>query len=113
EFEAARVAYQAAVDHAPGYLGAAIGLGHALRMLDRLEDAQRVGERALAMAGGAAGDPDAHYLLGLVHAQRGETRPALRHLGAFLDSNRAAGARPEVEALVQALAGKATPLDVA
>jgi tetratricopeptide (TPR) repeat protein len=112
EFEAARAAYQSALDRAPGYLGAAVGLGHALRMLDRLDDAQRAGERALAMAGGAAGDPDAHYLLGLVHSQRGEARLALRHLRAFLDSNPELEARHEVDAMIQALEGKVTPLDV-
>src|SRR4051794_30715168 len=66
DFELARGAYEQAVTHAPGYLGAVVGLGHALRMLGRMDDAVRVGERAIAMSGLEAGDPDTHYLLGLV-----------------------------------------------
>lgn len=113
EFELARAAYEAALSYAPDYLGALIGLGHSLRMLGRLDEAVRVGERALSKGSDPKGDPDAHYLLGLVHAQRGDVRLALRHLQAFVDSNPEFEVKQEAEAMIQALSGKAKPLDVA
>jgi tetratricopeptide (TPR) repeat protein len=113
DFEAARQAYEAALAHAPAYLGAVVGLGHALRMLGRHAEAIRAGERALAMSHEPQGDPDAHFLLGLTYAARGDKAKALRHVEAFLASNPEVEARYEAEALRQTLQGKAKPLDEA
>ena len=91
EFDESRRAYEQAVKLAPAYLGAVVGLGHALRMMGRLEEAKKTGERALAMGASPQGDPDAHYLLGLTFAARGEATRAIWHLESFVASN------PELE----------------
>lgn len=108
QWEPARAAYEEAARLAPTYRGAVLGMGHALRMLGRLHDALRAGERALAMKGQrpTEGDPDAHYLLGLCHAQRGDKPSALRHLREFLRANPEAELRAEVEGLVAQLEGR-------
>lgn len=110
-FEEARQAYERALQYAPKYLGALIGLGHCLRMLDRLDEAIRVGERALAMGNEPRGDSDAHYLLGLTYAARGDTGKAIEHLEAFQASNPEVEVRFEVDAMLQVLKGKARPLE--
>ncbi len=115
EHEAARAGYERALEHAPQYLGALVGLGHALRLLGRTAEAVRAGERALAMraardassheiaavpsapldlardSADVAADQDAHFLLGLAHMQAGDKLRARRHLEAVL------AGRPEVE----------------
>jgi tetratricopeptide (TPR) repeat protein len=111
EFEDARAAYAQAHTHAPGYLGAVVGLGHALRMLGQLEEATRMGEQALAMGTDPAGDPDAHFLLALTLAARGDKARAASHVEAFLASNPEVEARYDAEALLQTLQGRAKPLE--
>jgi tetratricopeptide (TPR) repeat protein len=111
DFESARDAYEKALSFAPDYLGSAVGLGHALRMMGRLDEAQRAGERALAMAGKGAKDGDVHYLLGLVFAARGEAKKAIAHLESFLESNPELEARYDAQAMLDTLRGKAKKLE--
>lgn len=110
DFEPARRAYEEALKHAPDYLGAIVGLGHALRNLGRLDEALRTGERAL-QASEEHNDPDAHFLLALVHAARNEPARAIPHIEAFIASRPEVEARYEAEALLQTLQGKARPLE--
>ena len=112
DFESARASYATALRHAPGYRGALLGLGHACRLLGRLEEAVRAGERALAMAGDR-GDADAHFLLGTTYAVGGNTAEAIRHIEAYLASHPEMESRYEAEALLQTLQGKARPLEPA
>ncbi len=108
DFEAARAAYEQALRHAPGYLGAWVGLGHSLRNLGRLDEALRAGERALALSD--ARDADAHFLLGLTYAARNDHHRAIEHIQAFIATRPETEALYEAEALLQTLQGKAGPL---
>jgi tetratricopeptide (TPR) repeat protein len=110
EWEAARKAYEEAMKHAPDYLGAIVGRGHALRQLGRFDEAIRMGERALELSD-EKHDPDAHFLLALTYAAKGEKRRAIVHVEEFLRTNPEVEARYEAEALLQTLQGKAKPLE--
>jgi len=92
-FEKATKAYLEALRFAPGYLGALVGLGHALRMSRRLTEALKVGHQLLSRD---PNDAEALHLMGLTHYARGEAAAAKRYLERFLD------ARPEVEAAQEA-----------
>ena len=109
DFELARQAYEEAVKHSPEYLGAIVGLGHALRSLGRFDEALRAGERALA-ASENNDDPDAHFLLALTYAAKNDPSRAIPHVEAFIASRPEVEARYEAEALLQTLQGKAKPL---
>lgn len=104
----ALAAFTEAERHAPAYLGAVVAKGWCLHELDRLAEAVRAGERALELR---AEDPDALYLLGVVHADRGARREAVDYLERFLATNPDVEARHEAEALLSALKGKARPLE--
>lgn len=93
QLEPARDAFRAAVLLAPSFLGARTGLAQALRRLGDLEGAEQEARMALRQA---PEDGDAHMVLGLVHASRGERREARQHLHAFLQS------KPELEAQMEA-----------
>lgn len=108
-FEAARDAYQRAVTERASYLGAWVGLGHALRMLDRLDEALRAAREVLSRTNEK--DGDAHYLAGLVFAAKNEPRNAIRHLRAFLDSNPELEAKQDAQALIEVLEGRAKPAE--
>lgn len=98
--------YVRALELEPGYLGALVGAGHALRHLGRLDEAIRCGRQLLERA---PDDADAHHLLGLVHFQRGDTAEARRHLIAFLDSRPEIETRLEVQGMLQVLEGQVSP----
>ncbi len=113
QFAEAAQDYREALRWAPRYLGAAVGLGHALRMLGRLEEALRAGERAIELAREtetSVNDGDAHWLLALCYSQLGKPDLAIRHAEAFVASNPELEARAEAEALLETLRGKARPL---
>lgn len=92
-FDKATKAYLEALRLAPAYLGALVGLGHALRMSNRLTEALKVGHQVL---GRDPQDAEGLHLMGLTHYARGEAAAAKRYLERFLD------ARPEVEAAQEA-----------
>jgi tetratricopeptide (TPR) repeat protein len=86
-------AYVDALGIAPGYLGAMIGAGQALRMLGRYDQAIRMGQQVLARD---ERDLDALFLIGASFFARGDNAAAERYLEQFL----AAG--PELEAATEA-----------
>lgn len=92
QVEAARDAFRAAVLLAPAFLGARTALAQALRKLGDLRGAEQEARMALRQA---PDDGDAHMVMGLVHASRGERQLAKRHLHAFLAS------KPELEAQLE------------
>ena len=102
-WEPALKCYVRAIELQPEYIGAMVGCGHTLRQLGRFDDAIRMGRRALLMR---KEDPDALYLLGAVHFQRGETAAAEKHLRAYLETNPELEIRLEVEGMLQVLAGE-------
>lgn len=93
QLEPARDAFRAAVLLAPSFLGARTGLAQALRRLGDLDGAEQEARMALRQA---PEDGDAHMVLGLVLASRGERQRARQHLHAFLQS------KPELEAQMEA-----------
>jgi cytochrome c-type biogenesis protein CcmH/NrfG len=108
-FDKAMKAYVLALDRAPEYRGAMVGLGHTLRMLGRYDQALRMGREVLARD---AKDADAFYLMALTHYARGDEAAAKSYLERFLET------RPEVEVaqeaigLLEILAGRVQPLEV-
>jgi Flp pilus assembly protein TadD len=93
QLEPARDAFRAAVLLAPTFLGARTSLAQAHRRMGDLAAAEREARMALRQA---PADGDAHMVLGLVHASRGERKLSRQHLAAFLE------AKPEVEAQIEA-----------
>ncbi|MCC6556592.1 MAG: tetratricopeptide repeat protein [Polyangiaceae bacterium] len=88
----ARDAYRAALLISPDYLGARVGLSHALRRLGDIEGAIGQAKEALRRV---PKDGDAMYAMGLAYAARGQRHLARKHLEGFL----AAG--PELEAAME------------
>ncbi len=113
EFEEAAAAYREALTLSPRYLGAALGLGHSLRIAERIDDAIRAGELALTIVRGGdalAEDGDAHWLLALCYSQKNKPDLAIRHAEAFLASNPELEAQADAKALIDTLRGRARPL---
>lgn len=81
QFEAAAAAYRAAARLSPRYVGARVGLSHALRIIDEHRAAMAEARKALELA---PGDGDALYALGLAQAALGDTVGARRSIEAFL-----------------------------
>jgi tetratricopeptide (TPR) repeat protein len=112
-FVEASSAYREALRRAPRYLGAAVGLGHSLRMAGRLDEAIRAALEALEIArarGDDSEDGDVHWLLALCYAQKNKPDLAIRHAEMFLASNPELEAQAEAQALIETLRGKARPL---
>src|SRR5580704_8071507 len=102
ELEASRDAYQATLRLAPTYLGARVGLAHALRMTGDVRGAIREGLAALSQV---PGDPDALYAVGLAYHARGDEPAARRYLDAFLATNPEVEVAVETRALLAAMEG--------
>ncbi|MGB0679533.1 MAG: tetratricopeptide repeat protein [Polyangiales bacterium] len=92
--------YVRALELSPRYLGALLGSGHCLRMLQRWDAAIRVGKQMLLQQ---PNDADAHYLLGTAYHGRGDSEAAREHLTAFLTQKPEFEVALEVEALLQQL----------
>lgn len=102
-FDKAMKAYVVALDHAPSYLGAMVGLGHTLRMLGRYDQALRMGREVLARA---PDDGDALHLMGLVHYARGDESAAATYLRRFLDTGPELEVAQEARGLLEILEGR-------
>src|SRR5688500_12711033 len=77
DFMKAMKAYLRALELAPEYLGAMVGLGHTLRMLGRYDDAIRTGKEVLARR---AEDQDALWMLALATYAKDEKALARQYL---------------------------------
>lgn len=115
QFIDASVSYREALRFAPKYLAAAVGLGHALRLAGRAEEAVTAGMIALDIArtrevDATTTDSDAHWLLALAYAQLNKPDLAIRHAEAFLLGNPELEAQAEAKALLDSLRGQARPL---
>jgi len=100
-------AYLRALELSPEYLGAMVGAGHTLRMMGRLDQSIRMARQALARS---KEDPDALYLLGLVHFQRGDRARALEVFDQFLATRPEVEVGLEVQGLMDVLRGKVVPV---
>lgn len=92
QFAPARDAYRAAVLLSPEYLGARVGLSHALRRLGDHEGAIGAAKEALRRY---PKDGDAMYAMGIAYAARGQRHLARKHLQGFLEGG------PELEAAME------------
>ncbi len=93
---------------APGHLGAVVYQAWCLYELGRFADALRAGPRALGLS---ADDGDALHVMGLASAELGHRDDALEYLSRFVKTNPSAEDRFDAEALIEALKGRARPLD--
>lgn len=107
EFVKAMKAYLRAIELAPSYFGALLGLGHTLRMLGRYDEAIRVGKQVLLQQDE---DPDALHLLGLVHFARGDQATARDYLQRFINTRPEVEVAMEVEGILQVLGGEVVPM---
>jgi tetratricopeptide (TPR) repeat protein len=99
-YEAARDAYRAAVRLAPRYLGARIGLVHALRLIGDADGAVAEAREALKLF---PDDADATFALGVALGARGERREAVRTLRKFLALNPELEVQLEVQGIIDML----------
>src|SRR5690349_9997161 len=102
-------AYLRAIELAPEYTGAMVGLGHTLRMLGRLDDAIKSGREVLRHEGHKE-DPDALWLLALAYYARGDEALARTSIERFLETRPEAELALEAQGLLQVLRGEVVPL---
>ena len=107
-FDKAMKAYLVALEKAPEYLGAMVGLGQTLRLLGRYDQALRMGRQVLARD---KNDSDGLYLMGLIHYARGDEAAAKAYLERFLESEPEVEVAQEARGLLEILSGKAEPLN--
>lgn len=102
DFARALKCYVRALEIVPQYAGAMIGAGQTLRMLGDHTRALRMGKQVLRLR---PDDPDALYLLGIVHFQRGEKEEAYGYLQRFLHTNPEIEVAMEVEGMLRMIRG--------
>lgn len=95
-------AYLTALELAPAYLGAMLGVAETFRRLGRYVEAIRMGKQVLARA---QDDQDALFLLGACHFSLGDEAAARKYLRRFIDSRPEIEAAIEAEGMLQVLAG--------
>jgi cytochrome c-type biogenesis protein CcmH/NrfG len=105
-FPEALKSYVEALQLAPDYVGAMVGAGQALRMMGEYDRAIRTGRRVLGMR---ANDPDALFLVGAAHFQKGENQAAKEYLERFLETNPEIEVALEVEGMLQVIRGEVLP----
>jgi cytochrome c-type biogenesis protein CcmH/NrfG len=105
-FPEALKSYVEALTLQPDYVGAMVGAGQALRMMGEYDRAIRMGRRVLDKR---ADDPDALFLLGATHFQKGENQAAKQHLERFLETNPELEVALEVEGMLQVIRGEVLP----
>lgn len=103
QFEAAAAAYRAAVQIAPRYTGARVGLSHCLRIMDETRAAMFEARKALEVT---PGDGDALWALGLAQAAAGDKTSAVRSMEAFLLTNPEFEVAQEAKAMIEKLLGR-------
>ena len=100
KFAEAADAYRAAVRHAPDFLGARVGLSHALRASG---DAKGALESAKAGLARFPKDGELQHASGLAHAALGERGAAKKELEGFLASKPEFEAQTEVRQILEML----------
>jgi cytochrome c-type biogenesis protein CcmH/NrfG len=98
--------YVEALRLAPEYVGAMIGAGQTLRMMGEYDRAIRMGRRVLQKS---ENDPDALFLVGAAHFQKGENEAAKRHLERYLETGPELEIALEVEGMLQVVRGEVLP----
>ncbi|MFO0693018.1 MAG: tetratricopeptide repeat protein [Polyangiales bacterium] len=106
DYDRALKCYVAALERAPRYVGAMIGAGQTLRMLGQHDKALRMARQVLLVE---KDDPDALYLAGCVHFQRGENHAAATYLQRFLETRPEIEVALEVEGMLKVLRGDVSP----
>ena len=102
-FDKAMKGYLVALEKAPEYLGAMVGLGQTLRMMGRYDQALRVGRQVLSRD---KDDGDGLYLMGLTHYAIGNEAAAKGYLERFLESGAELEVVQEVRGLLEILNGR-------
>ena len=92
EFDKALKCYVRALEIVPKFIGAMIGAGQCLRYLGDHKRALRMGKEVLLLR---KYDPDALFLMGAIHFQRGESAACKAYLTTFLETN------PEIEVALE------------
>ncbi|MGD8607364.1 MAG: tetratricopeptide repeat protein [Myxococcales bacterium] len=105
-FPEALKSYVEALRLAPDYVGAMVGAGQTLRMMGEYDRAIRMGRRVLEIR---QDDPDALFLVGAAHFQKGENQPAKQYLERFLETNPELEVALEVEGMLQVVRGEVLP----
>ncbi len=100
KFAEAADAYRAAVRFAPDFLGARVGLSHALRVSGDARGALEAAKAALARF---PKDGEAHHAAGLAHAALGQRGAAKKELEGFLASGPEFEATTEVRQILEML----------
>ena len=96
--------YVAAIELSPRHIGAMIGAGQSLRFLGDHARALRMGNQVLRIE---KDDPDALFLVGATHFQRGEFDAARPFLERFLHTGPEIETALEVEGMLQVIRGDA------
>jgi cytochrome c-type biogenesis protein CcmH/NrfG len=102
--------YIEALRLAPEYVGAMIGAGQTLRMMGEYDRAIRMGQRVLQ---NDRDDPDALFLVGAAHFQKGENQQAKRYLERYLETGPELEVALEVEGMLQVVRGEVLPFPTA
>ncbi len=105
-FSEALKSYVEALRIAPEYVGAMVGAGQALRMMGEYDRAIRMGRQVLRQH---PDDPEALFLVGAAHFQKGENEAAKQHLERFLETNPELEIALEVEGMLQVVRGEVLP----
>lgn len=95
--------YLTALELAPEYLGAMVGIGQSLRLLGRYQEAIRMGRQILSRA---PADGDALYLIGTSHFALGDNAAASRYLEKFLATGPELEVATEVQGMLQVVRGQ-------
>jgi len=103
DFMRAMKGYIVALEKAPDYLGAMVGLGQSLRMLGRYDQALRMGRQVLARD---KDDSDGLYLMGLTHYAIGNEAASKGYLERFLETGAEIEVVQEVRGLLEILNGR-------
>lgn len=104
DFSRSLKCYVATLDISPRHIGAMIGAGQSLRFLGDHQRALRMGQQVLRIE---KDDPDALFLVGATHFQRGELEEARPFLERFLHTNPEIEVALEVEGMLQVIRGDA------
>ncbi len=102
--------YIEALRLAPEYVGAMIGAGQTLRMMGEYNRAIRMGQRVLQKD---QADPDALFLVGAAHFQKGDNQAAKRYLERYLETGPELEVALEVEGMLQVVRGEVLPFPAA